>query len=180
MGNWIIWLCLGILAVIGGIFALLNPFAATVATTQIVAWFFLIGGILQIIAIFQVKGGWSKLWAGVLALVYIWLGITLIANPLQGVVTLTIVVAILFMVSGIAKIIYAFGMEERSYMWLMLLSGAISIILSIMIFTNFPGSAVVSLGILLAVELLVSGASLIAFAMGLRKLPEEQPTTTVA
>ena len=178
MRYWYLWFGLGVLSVIGGILAMFNPFAASVTAEQLVAWFFLIGGILQIVAVFQVEGGGAKLWAGFLAVVYIWMGITLLANPLSGLLTLTFVAAILFMASGIAKIFYAFSMKD--YKWLMILSGAVSVILSIMIFTNYPGSAVVSLGILLAVELLTTGVGLMTFALALKNNPEDSnPTVEV-
>lgn len=178
MRYWYLWFGLGVLSVVGGILAMFNPFAASVTAEQLVAWFFLIGGILQVIAIFQVSGWGARLWNIFLAVIYIWMGITLLANPLQGVLTLTFVAAILFMASGIAKIFYAFSMSQ--YRWLMILSGVVSIILAIMIFTNYPGSAVVSLGILLAVELLTTGVSLMTFSLALKNNPEDtNPTVEV-
>lgn len=178
MRYWYLWFGLGVLSIVGGILAMFNPFAASVTAEQLVAWFFLVGGILQIIAVFQVAGAGAKLWAAFLAIVYIWMGITLLANPLSGLLTLTFVAAILFMASGIAKIFYAFSMKE--YKWLMILSGAVSIVLAIMIFTNYPGSAVVSLGILLAVELLTTGVGLCTFALAMKNNPEDSnPTVEV-
>ncbi|GGM15507.1 HdeD family acid-resistance protein [Pseudooceanicola nanhaiensis] len=178
MRYWYLWFGLGVLSVVGGVLALFNPFAASVTAEQLVAWFFLIGGILQVIAIFQVSGWGARLWNIFLAVVYIWMGITLLANPLAGVLTLTFVAAILFLASGIAKIFYAFSMTQ--YRWMMVLSGAISIILAIMIFANYPGSAVVSLGILLAVELLTTGVALMTFGLALKNNPEVvNPTVEV-
>lgn len=168
MNSWIFWLIVGIIGVVGGIVALLNPFVATITAERLAAWLFLIIGFVQLFAIFQ-EGSWGRrIWAVVLTVAFLWLGITLLFDPLQGILTLTIAVAILFLINGLAKIFFSFSASGSSYFWLILLSGAISVILAVMVFTNFPQSAAILLGILLAVELLSSGAAMIAFALFMR------------
>ena len=164
MSGWFWWLLIGIVMIVGGVAALLNPFAATVTAEQIAAWFFIFGGILQIIAVFQGEGWGAKIWALVLAVVFLWLGISLLANPLAGILSLTLVAAIMFLASGLAKVFFSFSVRGTGYFWPVLLSGAISVILALMVFSNFPQSAAVLLGILLAVELLSSGVTLISYA----------------
>ena len=168
MAHWIWWLIVGIIAVIGGLFALFNPFVATITAEQIAAWFFILSGLLQIVTVFQREGWGSRIWGLVLAAAFLWLGITLLFNPLAGILSLTLVAAIMFLVSGVAKIFFAFATRGSGVFWAVLLSGVISIALAIMVFTNFPQSALVLLGVLLAVELLSTGAALIAFALFVR------------
>ena len=106
----------------------------------------------------------GKLLAGLLGVIFLMMGISLLSNPLAGVMSLTLVAAFLFLFGGIAKIIVAFMFGIRS-LWLVALSGALSLLLAFMIFTNFPASALSVLGILLAVELISSGVSLISYGM---------------
>ena len=47
---------LGVLMIVCGIIALLNPFATTLAVEQFLAWVFLIGGVFQLIAVFSANG----------------------------------------------------------------------------------------------------------------------------
>jgi uncharacterized membrane protein HdeD (DUF308 family) len=54
---------------------------------------------------------------------------------------------------------------------LTLLSGLVSLALGVMVFTNFPQSAAVVLGVLLAIELIATGITLVSFAFLLRKSP---------
>lgn len=168
MTNWILWLIIGLIVLVGGIAALLNPFPATVAALTIAAWVFIIGGILQLLAVFQIEGWGHRIWAILLGIAFLWLGISLLSNPLAGILSLTIVAAIMFLVSGVAKLFLAFSARGSGYFWAILLSGAISVVLALMIFSNFPQSAAVVLGVLLAVELVTTGATLVAFAFFLR------------
>lgn len=173
MSNWILWLVIGVIALVGGIFALLNPLAATLAAEQLAGWLFLVVGILQVIAGFREEGWGAKLWVLLLGILAIVLGVALLANPLAGILALTTVAAILFFAGGLTKIVLAFSLEDRSYFWLILLSGAVSVILAVMIFANFPQSAAVLLGVLLGIDLISNGAAVIAMAFALRKMKPE-------
>jgi membrane protein HdeD len=171
MTNWILWLLIGAITLLGGVFALLNPFAATLAATTLAAWIFLFTGVLQIVGLFQTDGWGARLWGLILALAFIWLGITILADPLRGVISLTLVAGIMFVATGIAKVIFAFRIRGSGYFMLTLLSGLVSLALGVMVFTNFPQSAAVLLGVLLAVELVATGITLISFAILLRNSP---------
>lgn len=173
MSNWILWLVIGVIALAGGIFALLNPLAATLAAEQLAGWLFLIVGILQFIAGFREEGWGAKLWVMLMGLLAIVLGVALIGNPLAGILALTTVAAILFLAGGVTKVVLAFSLEDRTYFWPILLSGAVSVILAIMIFANFPQSAAILLGVLLGVDLISNGVAVIAMAFALRKMKPE-------
>ena len=170
MGNWILWVIIGVIAVAGGIMALLNPFVATLAAEQLAGWLFLVVGLLQIIGGFREEGWGTKLWVILLGVLAVVLGVSLLSNPLAGILALTTVVAILFVVGGLTKIVLAFSLEDRSFFWMILLSGAVSLILGLMVFSNFPQSAVVLLGVLLGIDLISNGIAVIAMALALRKV----------
>jgi uncharacterized membrane protein HdeD (DUF308 family) len=171
MTNWVLWLLIGVITILGGVFALANPFAATLAATTLAAWVFIITGVLQIVGVFQTEGWGARIWGLILALAFLWLGISILGNPLQGMVSLTLVAGIMFIATGIAKIIFAFRIRGSGYFIWAILSGLVSLVLGIMVFTNFPYSAAVVLGILLAVELISSGITLVTFALLLRNNP---------
>jgi uncharacterized membrane protein HdeD (DUF308 family) len=77
----------------------------------------------------------------------------------------------MFVATGIAKVIFAFRIRGSGYFMLTLLSGLVSLALGVMVFTNFPQSAAVVLGVLLAIELIATGITLVSFAFLLRKSP---------
>ena len=165
MSNWIIMMLVGILSIVAGIVALLNPFGASVVATLITGWSFFILGFLQLIAGFRAQGTGNKVLGVILGLIALFIGINLVAKPLEGVITLTMVAGIMFLASGIFKAWFGFANTEGGLRGAMMISGVISILLGVMVLSNFPQSATVVLGILLGVELLSNGISAIALAM---------------
>lgn len=168
MGSWWFWILIGVVFVLGGIFALLNPLAATFTVEQIAGWVFVVGGIAQLVGAVRTAGWTARILTLVLALASLWLGVSLLANPLAGVLTLTVLVAIMFLINGAAKLLLGFTMRGTPFFWPIMLSGAISVVLALMVFSNFPQSAAVVLGVLLAVELVSSGVMILSFALFLR------------
>lgn len=166
------WLAfLGVISIIGGILALINPFAATLTAAMLAAWTFLLFGVLSLVQTFQASDrGAAFLWNLLIAVLMIALGISLIFRPLEGIISLTVLVAVMFIVLGIAKFFYAFGLRPLQGWGWMLVSGIISFVLGIMILADLPVAAASILGILLAIELLSNGLFMLLVALGLRSL----------
>ncbi len=168
MKSSFLMLGLGVLSLFGGIFALANPLAATLTATVLAAYMFIAIGALMLISIFTDDTWGSRLFSLVVGLALLAIGINLLSNPLQGVLRLTVVVALIMILVGILRFAFAFKMPTAGLKGLLILSGIVSLVLGIMILTNFPYSAAVVLGILLAVELLSNGISLIALGLAAR------------
>ncbi|SHG58016.1 Uncharacterized membrane protein HdeD, DUF308 family [Cognatiyoonia sediminum] len=162
----IVWPAIGVLMIVFGIIALLNPFRATIAVELMLGWMFLIAAVIQVVAIFKVDTWGQRIWALLLVVVNVFVGISLLSNPLAGVLALTFVIGILFGASGLVKFFMSFGMRGTPMFWPMLLSGIISVILAFMILANYPASAVSLLGILLSVELISSGVAMMFLGRG--------------
>lgn len=159
-----LWLVVGIISILGGIFAFFNPLSATFAAEQLAGFTFLLVGVLQFIALFRAHSTTGKVLAAIGGVLGVLIGIELLQNPLQGILTLTMVVAILFMATGIVRVVVAFGLRKTVAFIPLLISGLISIALAIMIFSGYPQSATYMLGVLLAVELISNGISLIMYS----------------
>lgn len=167
--SWIWLAILGAISLIGGVLALINPFAATFAAVLLAGWTFILFGALQIIQSFSVRGWGGFLWALLLGVLTAVVGVSLLANPFAGAISLTILVAVLFLVLGAVKVMYGISLRPGPGWGFAVLSGVISILLAVLIFSDFPASATTILGILLAIELLSNGAFLLFIAFGLRK-----------
>lgn len=168
--SWIWMAILAVISLIGGVLALLNPFAATLAATLMAGWVFAFLGALQIVQSFQMKGWGGFLWALLFGILTLVVGLSLIFNPLAGMVSLTLLVAVLFLAIGVVKIMYAFSLRSVTGWGWVLFSGIVSVLLGILILADFPWSATSILGILLGVELISNGVLFLFIALGLRRL----------
>jgi uncharacterized membrane protein HdeD (DUF308 family) len=165
--HWKAFLFEGILLVILGLAAIIVPPLASLAVTIFLGWMFLISGIAGLALTFwarQMPGFWWSLVSAALALVA---GIVLLARPVQGTLTLTIVVGAYFLAEGVATIMYALEhRRELSQRWSwMLIAGLMDIIIAGIIIAGLPGSALWAVGLLVGINLLFGGASLIGMAL---------------
>jgi uncharacterized membrane protein HdeD (DUF308 family) len=151
----------GLVLVIGGVLALLAPFAVSVAVTLIVGISFLLGGLLNLwAAIKSAEGRVANVLFGLLGAA---LGISFLVDPLGGLISLTLVVGVLFFVSGAFRIWFAWQMRDHPAFWMLLLSGALSVLLGGMIMANLFGATAI-LGILIGIELLFAGVGLMTLS----------------
>lgn len=163
------WLgLLGVLFLAGGVLTLIHPFPASLTITLFAGWVFLVLGILQIVAAFRDVAGNARLWMGLLGLTMALIGIELLADPMAGLVALTVIVAIGFILSGFVKLFIGRSIAEAHLGWGVLLSGAVSALLGIMVLAGIPQSAEVLLGVMLAVELISTGVAALFLAASLR------------
>ncbi|HZR87787.1 MAG TPA: HdeD family acid-resistance protein [Bradyrhizobium sp.] len=169
--HWKAFLIEGILLVILGLAAMIVPPLASLAVTILVGWLLLISGIAGLALTFWARGMpgfWWSLISAVLALVA---GIILLAQPAQGVYTLTLVIGVYFVAEGVATIMYALEhRRELSARWpWLLVAGIFDILIAFMIISGLPGSAEWAIGLLVGINLVFGGASLIGVALAARQ-----------
>jgi uncharacterized membrane protein HdeD (DUF308 family) len=172
--HWKAFLFEGILFAILGFAAMVVPPLASLAITIFLGWMFLISGIGGLILTFwarEMPGFWWSLISAALAVLA---GGILLARPIQGVLTLTIVVGAYFLAEGVATIMYALEhRRELSGRWSWLLvAGILDILVSFIIIAGLPGSAEWALGLLVGINLVFGGATLIGMALAARKVAQ--------
>jgi uncharacterized membrane protein HdeD (DUF308 family) len=169
--HWKAFLIEGILLAILGLAAMIVPPLASLAVTIFLGWMFLISGIAGLALTFwarQMPGFWWSLISAVLAL---GAGIILLARPVQGTLTLTIVVGAYFLAEGVATIMYALDHRRellQRWSWL-LVAGLMDILIAFIIIAGLPGSTVWAIGLLVGINLLFGGASMIGIALAARR-----------
>src|SRR6202162_4045267 len=165
--GWIV--ALGIIYVVAGFVALGSVVLATVATVFVVGIMMLIAGVAEVVNAFQIKT-WGKflLWL-LLGVLYILAGFVTFENPLLAAALLTLVLGFSLVFSGIMRIVLAFSMKEGApWIWVAL-SGAITLLLGLVILAHWPVSGLYILGLFLGIDLVLAGAGWIAVGFGLRR-----------
>jgi uncharacterized membrane protein HdeD (DUF308 family) len=168
--HWKAFLFEGILLAILGLAAMIVPPLASLAVTIFLGWMFLVSGVAGLAVSFwarEMPGFWWSLISAALAVLA---GGILLARPMQGVLTLTIVIGAYFLAEGVATIMYALEhRRELSGRWSWLLvAGLMDILIAFFIIAGLPGSAEWAIGLLVGINLLFGGATLIGMALAAR------------
>ncbi|WP_170361855.1 HdeD family acid-resistance protein [Ruegeria arenilitoris] len=177
MSDWIKWFLLGLLSIAFGVFALGNAIAASVAVTVVTGVLLLIAGALQVVGGFTVEGTGNKILSLIMGVVMLFLGWSFLDHPLQGTLTLATVMLVLFMAGGIARVILSFQMKGTQFFWPTMISGILSIVLAVIIWTYVeeePQALLSILGIFLGIEMLFNGFGLVFMALFIKNAPKDE------
>lgn len=168
--HWKAFLFEGILLAVLGVAALILPPLASLAIAIFLGWMFLISGIGGLIVTYWARRTPGFWWSLISAALAVLAGMLLLARPMQAVLTLTIVLGAYFLAEGVATIMYALEhRRELSSRWSwLLISGLVDIAISFMVITGLPSSAEWAIGVLVGINLLFGGATLIGMALAAR------------
>ena len=169
--HWKAFLFEGIVLALLGLAAMIVPPLASLATAIFLGWMFLITGVVGLFATYwarQMPGFWWSLFSAALAVLA---GGMLLANPAQGVVTLTIVVGAYFLAEGVVTIMYALEhRRELSERWgWLVMSGIMDLVIAFIIVAGLPETSQWAIGLLVGINLVLGGASLVGMALAARK-----------
>ncbi|HZP69493.1 MAG TPA: HdeD family acid-resistance protein [Pseudolabrys sp.] len=170
--HWVLFLVEGIVLLVLGALALLVPAVATLAVTILFGWLFLISGIVGLITTFWMRNAPGFWWSLISAVLGIVVGLLLLARPLGGALSLTLLLIAFFIIEGVTTIMFALDHKrELSGQWgWMLASGIIDLALAMMIFAGLPSTAAWALGLLVGINMIFGGAAMTAMALHARKL----------
>jgi len=169
--HWKAFLIEGIVLVVLGLAAVVVPPLASLAVTILLGWMFMISGVAGLALTFWARGMPGFWWSLLSAALAIGAGLILLVQPVQGALTLTIVVGAYFLAEGVATIMYALEhrreLSER-WSWL-LIAGLVDIVIAGIIITGWPGSALWAVGLLVGINLVFGGASMVGMALAARR-----------
>ena len=158
-----------VLMILAGIMALVFPIISSVAIVIFLGWLLIFSGILQAFSLIDarhVPHFWLQLVSVVLSVL---VGILFLRNPGAGLLTLTLLLIVFFMVEGISKIIFSLTIRPFPNWGWVFASGVIGILLAFYLWANTPVTAIWLLGVLLGIELISEGAALGNMAWQARK-----------
>ncbi|HEX7376857.1 MAG TPA: DUF308 domain-containing protein [Pirellulales bacterium] len=173
-GNWLWFVLLGLaLVVLGGV-ALGSLWIAGLATALAIGALLLVGGLAETIGAFwswRWSGFFFHLLSGLLSLV---VGMLFLRAPVDALLALTLLLACLLMVGGIFKIVAALTYRFGAWGW-PLVSGVIDVILGVMIWLEWPASALWVIGLFVGISFVFRGFNWIGLGVALRALPRSDP-----
>ncbi len=179
---WTLFLFEGASLVSLGLLAIVIPSIASSAATLFIGWLFIVSGVIGVATTFlarHIPGFW---WSLVSALLGLLVGAVLVAHrsndlygglmgwPLEAAGPMRMVLVLFFLIEGGASIMFAFEHRRQfsgRWAW-MLASGVLDIGLAIVIIFNLPGTSAWTMGLLIGINMIVGGASLIAMGLHAR------------
>jgi uncharacterized membrane protein HdeD (DUF308 family) len=159
-----------VLFIILGIIAIAEPMLAAIAVALLVGWLLIFGGVAHLVSAFGGGGAGRVFWQVLIGVVYLIGGFYFLTHPLVGVGTLTLVLAGIILAEGVLEIIAFFKTRTSGGSVWLLINGLITLLLGGLIWFHWPSSSVWAIGILLGVNLLMTGITRLMFGLAARKL----------
>jgi uncharacterized membrane protein HdeD (DUF308 family) len=161
---------LGVLFVVAGVFAIGEPFLAAVVLSTFIAWLLIFVGLVHIMAAFQGHTGTSIAWKVLIGAAYVFIGGYMLYRPLAATTSLTLLLAILFLVEGCLSVILWWKTRSAEGSSWILIDAVVTLLLGGMIYYHWPSSTEWAIGTLVGVGLIMSGVTRIMMSVAARKL----------
>ena len=134
----------------------------------VIAWLIVLAGIVHLVVAFHSHGAGSVVWKLLVGLAYLAFGVYLILHPVLGIVSLTLVLASLFLIEGILDIALFFKMRSMQGSSWVLIDGIVTLLLGLLIYLQWPSSSAWAIGTLVGVSLIISGITRVMLSLAVR------------
>lgn len=154
------YLVQAVLLTLTGVLALVFPILSSVAIIFMLGWLLIISGVFQAISLIgasKVPHFWLQLISVALSFL---IGVLFLTRPGAGLLTLTLLLLVFFMIGGIAKITFALTMRPLPNWGWVLASGIIGVLLALYLWASLPLTAGWLLGVLFGIQLICEGVAL--------------------
>src|SRR5499425_1000823 len=154
------YLVQGGVMIVAGVLALVYPLASSFTVVSLLGWLLIISGVVQGISLFDARNVphfWLQLVSVVLSVI---VGVLLIRHRGAGLLVLTLLLLVYFMVEGISKVIFSLTIRPFPNWGWLLASGIVTILIAFYLWASLPVTAVWLLGVLLGIQLICEGAAL--------------------
>jgi uncharacterized membrane protein HdeD (DUF308 family) len=162
----------GVILTVLGFAAVIWPQISSLAVDVYAGWLFLFSGITGLVMMFFAPSVGGFLWTLLTSALALFAGALLLWHPVEGVVSLTLVLVAFFIAEGLFQVAAGFTYRSAfpdSWAW-MLMSGVVDLLLAGIIITGWPGSASWALGIVVGANLISSGVATLMLALAAREV----------
>lgn len=159
----------GVIIAVLGVLGIFFPFVTGISVSLLLGGLLVVGGLVHIAHAFRARGWKGFIGEAILAIVYTFAGLTLLTNPVLGLTTLTLLLIAYFLLSGVVEAVIGFQIRgDPGWVW-SVASGALSLVLGVLLWLGFPGTAAWAIGLLFGINLLSTGLAMFVIARGAHK-----------
>jgi len=163
--TWRALMAIGIAAIVIGCIAIIIPAAFSVGTAIFIGWILIIVGAFLVAAAFNATTVGTVVWRLLWAFLTVIVGFWLVIEPHNGTLTLTFVLGLYFLIMGVTRIMVAFAARGRQGAGLIGLSGIAGLLIGILVLVKLPSSADWAIGLLVGIDLIFAGWTLVSIAL---------------
>jgi uncharacterized membrane protein HdeD (DUF308 family) len=161
----------GIALIVIGFAAIGAPVVATFTTVTVFGILLVVGGVVEIVSLIWVRRWGTFLHHVLSGLLYLLMGAILLERPGLGAAAYTLLLAVFLVASGVARVVFAAGHPGPGRGWT-ILSGVISFALGVMVWRDFPESALWVIGTVVGIELLFNGMTWLMIGLAAGNVPQ--------
>jgi uncharacterized membrane protein HdeD (DUF308 family) len=155
----------GVFFILLGFCAFVIPQFFSVFVVLFLGWIIVIGGVIQIgRALFLPNAPGFGSWLG-LGILQLAVGFLLIADPIAGVLTLTMMMALFFAVEGAIKVYMALQMRPLPHWEYVLLSGITAVVLAFVMLAFWSDIPHWLLGVFLGINMIMLGVAMLKIGL---------------
>lgn len=160
----------GILLVLFGLVAFCFPALAGIATAVLFGWILIASGAVGWVGTFAGSGYTHRWWSFFSSLLAIIAGLLMAFHPFAGAMAIVLLIAAWLFLDGIGSLMIALDLRRSSrpsWGWL-IASAVVDWLLAALILLLNPVASVFAVGLIVGIDLIVGGASLIGLGWSLR------------
>ncbi len=158
-GGWL--MVLGIMQILGGIFAIIVPFAASGAVVWILGCILIVIGLFEAFSAFQAQTFWSGMGDVLGGLLYLVAGAFILMNTQFAMILMGTLVAIFLIARGVLQSMAAFQLKPADGWGWVLFGGVLALLLGILLMLKWPLAPALAIGVFIGIELIFSGWTLV-------------------
>lgn len=168
-------IALSVLMILTGVLAIMIPPLAGIAVLVVVAWLLMFSGAAHLVFGWHTRTTGGMVWELLLGILYIFVGVYALLNPVAGLASLTLVLAIYLFMEAVMELILSFRLRPLPGSNWLLIDGIITLILAVLIWGSWPSSSEWVLGTLVGISMLFSGAARLSLSLAARRAVARLP-----
>lgn len=160
---------LSALMIAAGVLAIFSPAVAGVAVTVFFGWMLIFSGLLHLVFAWQAGRPGAVVWEILIGILYGGIGLYLLAQPVAGLQSLTLALAMYLVIEGVLEFVLSFQLRPLPGTGWVLFDGIVTLLLAVMIASAWPVSAGWAVGTLVGISMLFSGVTRLMLSVAVRQ-----------